>query len=70
MKIQTPNSPCTDNTLFLGHFNGFLQFVVWRIVDTSEYIKAIFCASEGAFLFFFCLCNVFKYCFLFFMESK
>ena len=29
MNIRTPNSPCTDNTLFFWHFYGVLRFVVW-----------------------------------------
>ena len=48
MKIRTPNSPCTDDTLFFGYFYGFFG----RIVDTfEEYIKVIIMQPNVHFFF-------------------
>ena len=72
MNIRTPNSCCTDNTWFFEYFYGFLVFVVWEI---SGHFRGVYQsrhhASVGAFLFFFfCICNVSKYCFLFVWKAN
>ena len=54
MKIQTPNSCCTDNTCFLNIFYGFLGFVVWEISGHSGGVyQNRYFASDGVFLFSF-----------------
>ena len=69
MKIRTPSSPCRDNTLFRGHFYGFLRFVVWpNRGQLCGVYQSHYCASEGVLFFFFRLCNVSKYCFLFVLK--
>ena len=71
MKIRTPNSCCTDNTWFFEYFYGFWGFVVWEISGHFGGVyQRRYCASDGAFLFFFCICNVSKYCFLFVWKAK
>ena len=43
----------------------FLPFVVWEISGPFRGVyQSQYCASEGSFLLFFCLCNVSEYCFL------
>ena len=67
MKIRTPNSCCTDNTWFFEYFYGFLGFVDWKISGHFGGVyQSLYCASDGAFLFFFCICNVCK-CYLLFV---
>ena len=54
MKIRKPNLPCTEYTLFVGHFYGFLRFVVWK--NSGHFwgvYQSHYCASEGAFPFSF-----------------
>ena len=54
IKIQTPNSPCTDNTWFFEYFYGFLGFVVWEISGHFWGVyQSHYCASAVAFLFSF-----------------
>ena len=64
MKIRTPNSCGTDNTSFLEYFYVFWGFVVW---DISGHFGGVYqshyCALDSAFIFFFCICNVSRYCF-------
>ena len=70
MKIRTPNSPCTDHTLFWGHFYGFLRCVVWP--NSGHFLgvyQSHYCASEGTF-FVFSLCNVSEYCFIFVWKAN
>ena len=67
MKIRTPNSwrCCTYNTWLFEYFYGFWGFVVWEISGHFGGVhQSRYCASDCAFLFFFCICNVSKYCFL------
>ena len=71
MKIRTPNLPLTDNTSCFGHFGGFLRFVVWpNIGHFGGVYESHKSATECAFLFFFCLCNVSKHCFIFLWKAN
>ena len=50
INIRKSNLPYTDNTLFLGHFYGFLRFVVWP--NSGHFWRVYqshYCASEGTF---------------------
>ena len=71
MKILSSNSCCTDNTWFFEYFHGFWGFVVLEISGHFGGVyQSRYCASDGAFLFFFCICNVSKYCFLFVWKTN
>ena len=48
-----------------------LGFVVWEIGEHFGGVyQSHYCASDGAFLFFFCICNVSKYYFLFVWKAN
>ena len=57
MKSRSPNSPCTENTLFyffLSFYGFFLRFVQVVCNNSGHFLrvnKVIICAFEGAFLF-------------------
>ena len=71
MKIRATNSPCTDNTLFRGHFHGFLRFVVWP--NSGHFwgvYQSHYCASECTFLFSLLMKYASKYCFLFLWNAN
>ena len=70
MKIQTPNSPCTDNTVFFGIFYEFLQFVVWPNSGHFWGVYKSLLHVRRCISFFFCLCNVSTFCFLFVCKAN
>ena len=70
-KILTPNSPFTDHTLFLGIF--LLNFAIGSMAKKRTLQRSIsksLLNIRRCISFFFCLCNVSKYCFLFVWKAN